>query len=168
MLEKANKNALFFLQIFTGFSIEYMFSVTQCIYTVLTLSPRRPPCNVLPGPPVLSNRYSLALRPVTKPMVPTNLPLPLCLFLIACPTDFHGLVELLSFLAPQTTVTSRGLGLGSTFSVAPVITIERSDPVQVSSSPKLLPDRTYESIQEGKQFDIIFVPEGNLKSFFPI
>jgi hypothetical protein len=97
-------------------------------------------------------------------MVPTNLSLPVCLFLIACPTEFHGLVELLSFLAPQTTVTSQGPG--STFSAVPIITIEPSDPVQVSSSPKLLPNRTYESIKEGEQFDIILVPEG--KSFFTI
>jgi hypothetical protein len=97
-------------------------------------------------------------------MAPTNLSLAVCLFPIVCPTDFQGPVELLSFLAPRTTGTPQEIG--SIFPTAPAVTIEAtyiavtSDPVQGSSGPKLLPDRTYDSIKEGEQFDIILVPGG--------
>jgi hypothetical protein len=95
-------------------------------------------------------------------MAPTNLSLAVCLFTNVDPNDFQGPMELLSFLAPHIA----GMELSSVFSTAPAVTIEATylavtgDPVQGVSGPRLLPDRTYESVKEGEQFDIILVPGG--------
>ncbi|KAI0088047.1 class I glutamine amidotransferase-like protein [Irpex rosettiformis] len=93
--------------------------------------------------------------------MPTQLALAVCIFPRVCPTDFQGPIELLSFLDPQAIV-----GLSDIFPTVPDVSVKAiflgvtSEPVQGSSGPKFVPDRTYSDIKDGEQFDIILVPGG--------
>lgn len=92
-------------------------------------------------------------------MAPSTLSLAVCLFPVVCPTDFQGPIELLSFLSPES--LSRDFSpIASSLTVEVTYLAVTKDAVKGSSGPLLLPDKAYEDVKDGEQFDIILVPGG--------
>ncbi len=93
-------------------------------------------------------------------MAPTELSLAVCLYSLVAPTDFQGPVELFSFLNQRTVDLGLTPANVSTY-IKPTYLGATRDPIDATSGPQLIVNRTYDDVlEEGKQFDIVLVPGG--------
>lgn len=92
-------------------------------------------------------------------MAPTELSVAVCLFQQVGPTDFQSPLEIFGFITKQW--VDRGVipaTVSHTFK--PTFFGVTLDPIEPMSGPKLFVDRTYGSLKEEEQFDILLVPGG--------
>ena len=91
-------------------------------------------------------------------MAPTTLKLAVCLFTDVANTDYGGVIEFLAFLRPK------ALAMGFFKSDYLIdVTYFHYDHTPFRGSdigPLMIPDRTYDDLKDGEQFDIVLVPGG--------
>ncbi|KAJ8515497.1 hypothetical protein ONZ45_g7097 [Pleurotus djamor] len=91
----------------------------------------------------------------------TNLRLALCLFPGVTCLDYQGPLELLGFLFPENQAMMKGFtDVSFPLSIEATYLSHTLDKVKPMAGPSLVPDRTYDSIKEEEQFDIILIPGG--------
>lgn len=92
-------------------------------------------------------------------MAPTPLTLALCLYPSVTTADFADPIELLGFISPKY-VAKGVLPHPPAFSITVTSLAPSTNPVVPFAGPTLLPDRAYDDVGEGEQFDLILVPGG--------
>lgn len=103
--------------------------------------------------------FELLPGPENNTMAPTPLTLAVCLFPDVASLDYQGPIEQLGFISPK--FISRGM-----LPQEPPVTVEvtylapTTSPVDPGAGPQLLPNKAYDDVKEGEQFDIILVPGG--------
>lgn len=91
-------------------------------------------------------------------MAPTTLKLAVCLYTDMTNLDFGGPMELLSFLRPE--VIQMGY-LQTDYIIEPTYLSYNRTPFRGSLvGPLITPDRAYDEVKEGEQYDILLVPGG--------
>ncbi|KAJ8515492.1 hypothetical protein ONZ45_g7104 [Pleurotus djamor] len=92
----------------------------------------------------------------------TNLRLAVCLFPGVTCLDYQGPIELLGFLFPenQAIMKEHFPDLSFPVSIDATYLSHTLDKVKPMAGPTLVPDRTYESVKDEEQFDLILIPGG--------
>ncbi|THH26711.1 hypothetical protein EUX98_g7478 [Antrodiella citrinella] len=89
------------------------------------------------------------------------LKLAVCLFNDVTLLDFQGCVEQFGFLAPQNVLNTDSIThVASKVAIDIEYLAPTEDPVKPSSGPLLVPTRTYDSVRDDEQFDLILIPGG--------
>ncbi|KAH8073011.1 class I glutamine amidotransferase-like protein [Cristinia sonorae] len=84
---------------------------------------------------------------------PKILKLALCLFNDVTALDFQGPLELFGFIARPNVIEAETL-------IKPVYLGPSPDPIKPWAGAPMIPTRTYDSVGEDEQFDIILIPGG--------
>ncbi|THH26713.1 hypothetical protein EUX98_g7477 [Antrodiella citrinella] len=89
------------------------------------------------------------------------LKLAVCLFDDVALLDFTGALEQFGFLVPHIALDPKSpFYIASKFAIDPIYLGPTEAPVRPATGPHLVPTRTYGSVQNGEQFDLILVPGG--------
>ena len=94
-------------------------------------------------------------------MAPPVYSVAVCLFTDVTALDFQGPVDLFRWITPEV-LKVNSLPEEPAFAVEVTYFAVTMDPIRPSAGAHLVPDRTYESLKPGEQFDILLVPGGAL------
>lgn len=95
-------------------------------------------------------------------MPTTVLKVAVCLFTDVCNLDYTGPLELFAFLSPEPIKAGY---LKSDTLLEPTYFHYNNKPLRGSHvGPLITPDRAYDDLKDGEQFDIILVPGGIMNS----
>ena len=92
-----------------------------------------------------------------------QLTLAVCLFDYVTAIDFQGPMDLIGSISPWMVFNPpKAVGsLGAKVAVDAVYLGPTVDPVKPVAGPQMIPTRTYDSVKEGEQFDILLIPCGD-------
>lgn len=91
--------------------------------------------------------------------MPVTLKLAVCLFTHVTNLDYGGPLELLGFLRPE--AVAAGYATELDYIIEPTYLHYDLTPFRGSMvGPLIVPDRAYDDVKEGEQFDILLVPGG--------
>ena len=102
---------------------------------------------------------------------PKKLTLAVLLYQHVTALDFQGPIELLSFISSKNLPNLTGsfkLPAPLPYVIDATYLSDTTEPVVPVSGPRFHPDRTYDSVKEGEQFDILLVPGGLFLPFFDV